>query len=243
MCKLSRAERFQEARTTFNKNGPQKMDEVAKVTKISKSMISDLENDDVNRDVKYSYIVTLADYYGVSTDYLFGFTDEPNRKPSAVDDLGFDAKIIKTFRYISDCSTDDRQYLEHLNLVMGSPLFQNFLYSLYIDSQAYAADSIYWKRRSDFSSRDVEGFRNDIQSISTSGRYNSLISAYLQQMIRFDNSQDELLKRDDNFPYDVSFTASTVTQIVSNETLESFRSLLNDVRNSYIRSIADIKKK
>ena len=78
MCKLSRGERFQDARQVHNKNGRQTMDEVASAIKIKKSMLSDLENDDIQRDVKCSYIALLSKYYGVSSDFLLGLTDDPS---------------------------------------------------------------------------------------------------------------------------------------------------------------------
>lgn len=77
MCKLTRGERFKDARTVHNKNGNQSMDKVYAATGVSASMITDLEDDDKNRDVGYEKIVALAKHYGVSSDYLLGLSPNP----------------------------------------------------------------------------------------------------------------------------------------------------------------------
>ena len=73
----SRGERFKDARTMYNKNGKQSMDDVYKDTGIAASMIKDLEDDDSNRSVGYDKIATLSKHYGVSSDYLLGLTPNP----------------------------------------------------------------------------------------------------------------------------------------------------------------------
>lgn len=89
----SRAERFLEARTVYNKNGKQSTGDVEKETGIRKSLISSLENE-ADRSVGYDKIVILANHYGVSTDWLFGLTNDPHREPCAADDLGLSAHAI-----------------------------------------------------------------------------------------------------------------------------------------------------
>lgn len=71
--------RFKLARTDFNKNGPQSVKKVSDETGITRSLIDDLETDVGKlRGVSYLIVGKLADYYGVSADYLLGFTDIPN---------------------------------------------------------------------------------------------------------------------------------------------------------------------
>lgn len=74
MCVLTRGERFKDARTVHNQHGSQSMDEVYSATGISPSMIKDLEDDEKNRSVGYDKIAILAQYYGVSSDFLLGLS-------------------------------------------------------------------------------------------------------------------------------------------------------------------------
>lgn len=83
MSKLTRGERFQDARLVHNKNGKQTMDEVAAATQIPKSKIHDLEDDNTNRNVGYTSIARLAKHYGVSSDYLLGLTEIATSNPTA----------------------------------------------------------------------------------------------------------------------------------------------------------------
>ena len=52
------------------------MEQLAEETGISKSALGKYESDDF-KDISPFSIVTLAKFYGVSTDYLLGLTDEP----------------------------------------------------------------------------------------------------------------------------------------------------------------------
>lgn len=70
---LTMGERFKDARTVHNKNGKQTTDAVFEATGISKSTLSNIEND--KRDPGADVIRKLAKHYGVSTDYLLGLTD------------------------------------------------------------------------------------------------------------------------------------------------------------------------
>lgn len=79
MHKLTRAERFKDARTVHNRHGSQSMDDVYKATGVSASMIKDLEDDEKSRSVGYEKVAMLARHYGVSTDYLLGMADVPSK--------------------------------------------------------------------------------------------------------------------------------------------------------------------
>lgn len=65
--------RFREAREQANMT----MDEVSEKTGVNKSLISEIENPYVSRDVGCSKIAKLATCYNVSCDYLLGLTDIP----------------------------------------------------------------------------------------------------------------------------------------------------------------------
>jgi transcriptional regulator with XRE-family HTH domain len=76
-----RAARFKKARTELNKNGFKTLEQVYQETGIMKSLVSDLESDMKDRGVKYQDVAKLADYYGVSVDYLVGASDIPSVDP------------------------------------------------------------------------------------------------------------------------------------------------------------------
>lgn len=72
--------RFKEARTIHNQHGKQSVLVVAKETGITRTLIDDLEIEQLSkqRDVGYRKIAKLADYYGVSVDWLVGLSDSPS---------------------------------------------------------------------------------------------------------------------------------------------------------------------
>lgn len=72
--------RFKLARTAYNQHGKQSVKTVSKETNpsISKSLIDDLEsNVGKKRAVSYLTVKQLAQYYGVTSDYLLGLSDIP----------------------------------------------------------------------------------------------------------------------------------------------------------------------
>lgn len=117
MCKLTRGERFKDARTVHNKNGSQSMDEVYNTTGVSASMIKDLEDDDKNRSVGYDKIAALAKHYGVSADYLLGLSPNPTTDK--------DVDAICNYTGLSDTA------IENLNTFSANGDFgHHFLYLL-----------------------------------------------------------------------------------------------------------------
>lgn len=72
-CNLTIGERLKDARVDFNKNKKQTIQEVSDATGIPKSTISEIEND--KREPGAGIIRKLAEYYGVSSDFLLGLSD------------------------------------------------------------------------------------------------------------------------------------------------------------------------
>lgn len=89
-----RATRFQDAREVYNRHGKQSMREVAAMCGVQFSMISELENYDSSRSVGYEKVITLAEHYGVSADYLLGLSDTPS--------LALDRKNASSFTGLSE---------------------------------------------------------------------------------------------------------------------------------------------
>lgn len=69
--------RFYLARTKHNQHGFQSAKDVSEITGISRSLIDDLESETSSRNVSYKTVKKLAEYYGVSSDYLMGFYEYP----------------------------------------------------------------------------------------------------------------------------------------------------------------------
>lgn len=84
---LTIGERFKDARIVHNRHGKQTMDAVIKGVGISKSTISEIESD--NRKPSADVTIMLSNYYGVSSDYLLGLSDNTTKDVSAKAVLDF----------------------------------------------------------------------------------------------------------------------------------------------------------
>lgn len=145
MVRLTRGERFKDARIVHNQNKKQTMDEVSAATGVSKSLIQSLEDDSVNRSVGYDKVAKLAAHYNVTTDYLLGLSDDPAPTRSAVDDLGLSPKAITWIEKLerkSPCSYHDDR-ISVLNYLLESIDFQLFFYDLCEYFYSTRAEAIY----------------------------------------------------------------------------------------------------
>lgn len=139
MARLTRGERFKDARIVHNRNGKQTMDEVATATGVSKSLIQSLEDDSVNRSVGYDKVAKLAAHYRVTTDFLLGLSDDPFPMPSVVDDLGLSLKAVDAIEQLEMFDTPNGQLrfrnasshaLDILNCLLASPDFHKVMGNL-----------------------------------------------------------------------------------------------------------------
>lgn len=139
MAKLTRGERFKDARIVHNQHKKQTMDEVATATGVSKSLIQSLEDDSVNRSVGYDKVAKLAAYYRVTTDFLLGLSDDPFPMPSVVDDLGLSLKAVDAIEQLEMFDTPNGQLqfgnasshaLDILNCLLESPDFHEVMGNL-----------------------------------------------------------------------------------------------------------------
>lgn len=69
-CKITLQERLKDLRVAHNLN----LEELAKLTGISKSALGNYENDDY-KEINHGNLVILAQFYNVSTDYLLCLTE------------------------------------------------------------------------------------------------------------------------------------------------------------------------
>ena len=78
-----------------------------------------------NDGMRVEYLRCLADFYGVSADYLLGFTNAPNRQPSAVDELGLSPKVVRCIKLSKEWSEDEEFTNERLNEQVKSCVSDN----------------------------------------------------------------------------------------------------------------------
>lgn len=79
------------------------LDDLVSIFNINKSTLSRYENN--LREAKQSVIVELADYFGVSTDYLLGRTDDPGQKTEPApqnESERLDAEFAQKFNLLSE---------------------------------------------------------------------------------------------------------------------------------------------
>lgn len=107
--------RFKLARTKHNQHGKQSVKTVSEKTGITRSLIDDLESSIKPRQVSYMRVAQLADYYGVSMEYLSGISPVPT---SDLDVMaickytGLNSSAIETLHRISNSDdTRDRNPL------------------------------------------------------------------------------------------------------------------------------------
>lgn len=119
--------RFKMARTVYNQHGTQSTKEVEKETGVTKSLIEDIESTAGKpRNVGYLTVKKLAEYYGVSSDYLLGLSNTPSTKEdiqAACKTTGLSTLAIEWLRSLVDKPND----LGNLNAVLENKTFQAVL--------------------------------------------------------------------------------------------------------------------
>ncbi len=73
------------------------LDELARQTGISKSALGSYEADDY-KDISHFSIVTLAKFYGVSTDYLLGLTENRQHQNTDVAELNLNDEMLELLK-------------------------------------------------------------------------------------------------------------------------------------------------
>lgn len=120
IAKITINERLKDLRNNKNLT----LEELAKETGISSKSLDNFERDDYL--VRHDAVIQLADYYGVSTDYLLGITDCPDSVNTPISKLHLSDKAIERI-----CS-------DHINSVLLSEMIENdAFYQLMIDSEVY----------------------------------------------------------------------------------------------------------
>lgn len=140
---LSLNDRLKDLRT----NKHMHMDELAMETGIPKQTLSNYEQDGYL--VPHTIVLQLADYYGVSTDYLLGLTDNPAPVVTQVSELRLSDHAIETI-----CRDDINSRL--LSEIIESSSFRDFLIDAEVYVDGYVEQSIdYYNTLMDFARKKV----------------------------------------------------------------------------------------
>lgn len=241
MTKLTRGERFKDARIVHNQHNKQTMDEVAAATGVSKSLIQSLEDDTIKRSVGYDKVAKLAAHYRVTTDYLLGLSDNPFPENNTIDDLGLSPKAVKALQLIRQISTDRSDYLSLYNAVLGSNDFQTVMMGVYKFLQAAVADDIYHTERAKhFNKYDpfegnihINEFYKRILDAAEDQAQDLLLSNTLRYFLMVDklntDGENELILPD------ASITPAVVYDVYKAAPLEAFEQMIKNLASAYIR--------
>ena len=101
------------------------LEELAEQTGLSKSALGKYETDDY-KDISPFAIVTLAEFYGVSTDYLLGFTETKNHPNTTLSEL-----------HLSDEATDILKSEKLNNRLICEILCHENFRRLLVDSEVF----------------------------------------------------------------------------------------------------------
>ena len=100
-----------------------------------------------NEGMRIEYLRCFSEFYCVSSDYLLGLTEDRNKKPSAVDELGLSTKIIDIIKEWHEYY--DESYgnsLDGLNMfletTLESPLYEMITcFTAHVNSESSASDT------------------------------------------------------------------------------------------------------
>ena len=91
--KLTRLDRFEGLR---RENGLT-LEQLAERTGLSSSALGSYENNET-KDISHRAVISLAEFYGVTTDYLLGLVEQKNHPDAEVLDLHLSDEMIDILR-------------------------------------------------------------------------------------------------------------------------------------------------
>ena len=125
-CKLSIQEKLKDLRIEKGLS----LQELAEQTGISRASLGNYETDDY-KEITHKAIVTLAKFYGVTSDYLLGLTENREQHRFPVDDLGLDDETVELLK-------NGKLNVRLICEMIKHPEFTNFLtdMEIYVDNLA-----------------------------------------------------------------------------------------------------------
>lgn len=97
---------------------------ISKDTGIAIGTLSKYQNDGAEAGI--DKLVSIANYFNVSTDWLLGLSDDPDRKPTAVSELGLSHAAIMEIKNLGM-----GKYKQTLSDFISDPDFMVFVYQLW----------------------------------------------------------------------------------------------------------------
>lgn len=125
-CKLSIQEKLKDLRIEKGLS----LQELAEQTGISRASLGNYETDDY-KEITHKAIVSLTNFYGITSDYLLGLTENREQHRFPVDDLGLDDETVEILK-------SGRLNARLICEMIKHPEFKNFLtdMEIYIDNLA-----------------------------------------------------------------------------------------------------------
>lgn len=114
--------------------------DIAAVTGVTRQTVSQYCNG--ISEPGYDTLIKIANYFDVSIDYLLRLSDDPARRPSAVDDLHLSPDAVSN---LIAFSRDEDMY-NALNLILESPSLHKILNKLKAIPKSISAEIEYVKR-------------------------------------------------------------------------------------------------
>ena len=94
-------------------------------TGISRASLGNYETDDY-KEISHKDIITLADFYEVTSDYLLGLTENREQHPFPVDELGLDDEtvdLLKSGKLNVRLICEMIKHPDYINFISGYLLF------------------------------------------------------------------------------------------------------------------------
>ena len=125
-CKLSIQEKLKDLRIEKGLS----LQELSEQTGISRASLGNYETDDY-KEISHKAIITLADFYGVTSDYLLGLTENREQHLFPIDELGLDDETV-------DLLKSGKLNVRLICEMIKHPDFINFLsdMEIYVDNLA-----------------------------------------------------------------------------------------------------------
>lgn len=100
-CKLSIQEKLKDLRIEKGLS----LQELSEQTEISRASLGNYEADDY-KEISHKAIITLADFYGVTSDYLLGLTENREQHLFPIDELGLDDETVDLLKKVGSSMSD-----------------------------------------------------------------------------------------------------------------------------------------
>ena len=120
-CKLSIQEKLKDLRIEKGLS----LQELSEQTGISRASLGNYETDDY-KEISHKDIITLADFYEVTSDYLLGLTENREQHPFPVDELGLDDEtvdLLKSGKLNVRLICEMIKHPDYINFISGYLLF------------------------------------------------------------------------------------------------------------------------